>query len=163
MDQRLQGRIAVITGASSGLGKATAIRFADSGARIVCADIKSSGVETEITSKHGKDSATFVACNVTDEAEIENLVKEAVKFGGRLDIICNYAGIAVETAHGMDVRCHDIPTKDFDRTFSINVRGVWLCCKYALQQMLEQEPREANARGEKTRGWVCFALRLLKS
>jgi len=89
------------------------------------------------------------------------LVKEAVKFGGRLDIICNYAGIAVETTHGVAVRAHDIPTKDFDLTMAINTRGVWLCCKYALIQMLEQEPREANARGEKTRGWIVNAASML--
>lgn len=87
MDSRLKGRIAVITGASSGLGKATAIRFASSGARVVCADLKSAGVEDEITKQHGKDAATFVQCDVTDEAQIENLVKDAVKWGGRLDIM----------------------------------------------------------------------------
>lgn len=94
MDSRLEGRIAVITGGSSGLGRATAIKFANSGARVVCADLKSAGVEKEITEQHGKDSATFVKCDVTQESDIENLVKEAAKWGGRLDIICNYAGIA---------------------------------------------------------------------
>ena len=94
MDNRLQGRIAIITGGSSGLGRATAIRFANSGARIIVADLNSAGVESEITKKHGKDSAIFVKCDVREESEIANLVKEAAKFGGRLDIICNYAGIA---------------------------------------------------------------------
>lgn len=94
MDSRLEGRIAVITGGSSGLGRATAIKFANSGARVVCADLKSAGVEKEITEQHGKDRATFVKCDVTQESDIENLVKEAAKWGGRLDIICNYAGIA---------------------------------------------------------------------
>ncbi|EMC99461.1 hypothetical protein BAUCODRAFT_144880 [Baudoinia panamericana UAMH 10762] len=156
-DSRLLGRIAVITGASSGLGKATAIRFANSGARIICADLKSAGVEDEISKQHGKDSATFVSCDVTDESQIEDLVKQAVKWGGRLDIICNYAGVAVETSHAMQTRCDSLPTKDFDWAMSINCRGVWLCCKYALKQMLAQEPREPNARGERTRGWIVNA------
>ena len=93
MDSRLQDRIAVITGASSGLGRATALRFANSGARIVCADLKSTGVEREITDQHGKDSAMFVKCDVTQESDIENMVKEAAQWGGRVDIACNYAGI----------------------------------------------------------------------
>ena len=74
-DTRLKGRIAVITGGSSGLGAATAIRFAESGARIVVADLKSGEVEKKIVEKHGKDAATFVKCDVTQESDIENMVK----------------------------------------------------------------------------------------
>lgn len=161
MDSRLRGRIAIITGASSGLGKATALRFAASGARIVCADLQSAGVEQDITARHGADAATFVACNVRQESEIQHLVAAAVEWGGRIDILCNYAGIAAETAHGMAARAHDLPTEDFDRTWEVNARGVWLCCKYALRQMLAQEPREPNARGERTRGWIVNAASML--
>ncbi|KAK4987897.1 hypothetical protein LTR66_007469 [Elasticomyces elasticus] len=161
MDARLKGRIAVITGASSGLGRATAIRFANSGARVVCADLKSAGVEDEIIGQHGKEAAIFVACNVTDEKQIENLVAEAVKWGGRLDIMCTYAGIAVEAGHGLSKRLHETDVSDFDRAMAVNTRGVWLCCKYALAQMMEQEPREPNARGERTRGWIVNAASML--
>ncbi|KAK0277210.1 hypothetical protein LTR35_010120 [Friedmanniomyces endolithicus] len=165
MDSRLSGRIAVITGASSGLGKATAIRFANSGARVVCSDLKSVGVEDEINKQHGKDRATFIKCNVGEESDIEALIKQAASWGGRVDILCNYAGIAAETAHGIAhgaaPRCHDFPTSGFDQTMTINCRGVWLCCKYALKQMLAQEPREANARGERTRGWIINAASML--
>jgi len=157
MDKRLEGRIAVITGASSGLGKATAIRFANSGARVVCADLKSTGVENEIVSKHGKDSACFISCDVTAESDVEKLVEEAVKWGGRLDIMCNYAGIAIEGTN----RCHEMATEIFDKTWSINGRGVFLCCKHAIKQMLEQEPRPPNARGERTRGWIVNAASIL--
>lgn len=92
-DTRLKGRIAIITGGSSGLGAATAIRFAEVGARVVVADLKSAGVEKKIQDKHGADSATFVKCDVTQESDIEALVKEAARWGGRVDIACNYAGI----------------------------------------------------------------------
>ncbi|KAK3073585.1 hypothetical protein LTR53_004684 [Teratosphaeriaceae sp. CCFEE 6253] len=161
MDSRLAGRVAVITGASSGLGKATALRFANSGAKIVCADLRSTGVEEEINKQHGDGRATFVECNVSEESQIEALVKKAAEWGGRLDIMCNYAGIAVETSHAMAARCDNLPTEEFDRAMSINCRGVWLCCKYALKQMLAQEPRDANARGERTRGWIVNAASML--
>ena len=91
-DDRLKDRVAIITGGSSGIGAASAIRFADSGARIVVADLKSSGIEKQIQDKHGKDSALFVKVDVTQESSVENMVQEAAKWGGRVDIICNYAG-----------------------------------------------------------------------
>lgn len=158
-DARLVGRVALITGASSGLGKATAFRYAALGARVVCADLKSAGVENEINEKHGKDRAIFVAVNVTEEAQIQSMIKQAADWGGRVDIVCNYAGIAAEAK--TPGRAHEFPTESFDLTWAINVRGVWLCCKYALQQMLAQEPREANARGDRTRGWIINAASIL--
>lgn len=159
-DQRLKDRIAVITGASSGLGKATAFKFAAAGARIVCADLKSVGVEDELNSKHGPNTAIFVACDVTKEDQIQNLIQEAVQFGGRLDAILNYAGIALETKYEV-CRVDTFTTEDFDLEMSINCRGVWLCCKYAIQQMLKQEPRAPNARGDKTRGWIVNAASIM--
>lgn len=70
-------------------------------------------------------------------------------------------GIAVETGQGMNKRAHEVDVKDFDKTHAVNERGVWLCCKHALRQMLEQEPREPNARGERTRGWIVNAASIL--
>ncbi|KAL3603123.1 hypothetical protein FPOAC2_07440 [Fusarium poae] len=155
MGTRLKDRIAIITGASSGLGKGIALTFAASGARIVCADLKSVGVEQEITAKHGENTAIFVKCDVTKEGEIQHLIQEAVRFGGRLDIICNFAGVAKETnPQKRNLRAHEASTEDFDLTLAVNTRGLFLCCKYALEQMMKQEPREPNWRGERTRGWI---------
>lgn len=61
----------------------------------------------------------------------------------------------------MNKRVHEVDVSDFDKLHAVNERGVWLCCKYALKQMLEQEPREPNRRGEKTRGWVLNAASML--
>lgn len=161
MDERLKDRVAVITGGSSGIGRATALRFANAGAKIVIADLKSGGTEGEITDKHGKDRAIFVKCDVTQEKDIESLFQEAVKWARRLDISCHFAGIAVETTYDKPKRAHEMDVKDYDFLYSINERGVWLCCKYALKQMLEQEPREANARGDRARGWIINAASML--
>lgn len=153
MDERLKDRIAVITGASSGIGKAIAYRFARCGARIVCADLNTGETEEQIKKQYGTDRATFVKCDVTVESEIENLIRESVRFGGRVDIMCNFAGVII----GSGARCHEMETETFDKTVAINTRGVWLCCKYALKQMLAQEPREPNHRGDRTRGWIVNA------
>lgn len=154
MDTRLSGRIAIITGGSSGIGKATALRFADSGARVVVGDLSSSGVEDEINAKHGEGRAVFVKVDVTQEPEIQSLVQSAVAFGGRIDVLCNSAGVGLESKFEKPTSMHECPTELFDKTWAINVRGTWLCNKYVVAQMLNQEPREANARGERTKGWV---------
>jgi NAD(P)-dependent dehydrogenase (short-subunit alcohol dehydrogenase family) len=153
-DQRPKDRIALIVGGSSGLGKATAIRFANSGARIAIADLRSSGVEEQIKQQHGEAAATFIPCDVTKETDIVSMVEQVAQWGGRLDILCNFAGVLVDHDNGAPARCHTLPTELFDHTISINVRGMWLCCKYALTQMMQQEPREANVRGDRTRGWI---------
>lgn len=155
-DSRLQDRIAIITGGGSGLGKASAIRFANSGAKVIIADLQSNGVEDEIKQQHGARSAIFIKCDVFHEAEIKDLISQAVQWGGRIDILCNYAGIAAERPQGNKgpLRCHTLDTEVFDRTIAVNCRGTWLCCKYALKQMMEQEPREVNGRGERVRGWI---------
>lgn len=161
MDTRLKDRIAIITGASSGIGRATALRFAACGAKIIVADLKSSGTEDDINKAHGPDRATFIKCDVTQEDQIAGLISNAVKWGGRLDIMCNFAGIAVETSYDVPKRAHEMDVKDYDLVYSINERGLWLCCKWALKQMLAQEPREANARGDRARGWIVNAASML--
>ena len=153
-DGRLKGRTALIVGGSSGLGKATAIRFANAGARIAIADLRSTGVEEQINQQHGEAAATFISCNVTKETNVVEMIEQVVQWGGRLDILCNFAGIFADYADGGPARCHTLSIEQFDQTFAVNCRGTWLCCKYALTQMMQQEPREANACGDRTRGWI---------
>jgi NAD(P)-dependent dehydrogenase (short-subunit alcohol dehydrogenase family) len=172
-DTRLQGRIAVITGASSGLGRAISLKFASAGARIVCADLRPDSrpmrqhakpptpTHEEIQNTYGKDNAIFVQTDATDEEAIKSLIAQAVSWGGRLDIMCNNAGIATEVEKGLSLRIHDTPTDNYDRTHALNQRGVWLGCKYAIGQMMEQEPRQPNARGDRTRGWIINTASML--
>ena len=103
MPGKLQDKIAIITGASSGLGRAIAQRYASEGARIVCADItptaraamasESEPTHELLVKKYGDKAAKYVHCDVSDEVSVEALVKEAVEWGGRLDIMVNNAGI----------------------------------------------------------------------
>jgi NAD(P)-dependent dehydrogenase (short-subunit alcohol dehydrogenase family) len=153
-DERLKDRIALIVGGSSGLGKATAIKFANSGAKIAIADLRSTGVEDHIKQQHGEAAATFITCDVTQEPDVVKMIEQVVQWAGRLDILCNFAGVLADHADGGPARCHTLATELFDQTLAVNCRGMWLCCKYALTQMMRQEPREPNARGERTRGWI---------
>lgn len=173
-DTRLLGRIAIITGSSSGIGRAIAIKYASAGARIVCADLKPTARPVAAAAKtapkptheliianHGSDTAIFFQTNVGHESEIESLIEAAVKWGGRLDIMVNNAGIASDADNGLGSRIHECPTTDYDRTHLINNRAVWIGCKHAIIQMLKQDPMPANARGERTRGWIINTASML--
>jgi NAD(P)-dependent dehydrogenase (short-subunit alcohol dehydrogenase family) len=75
--------------------------------------------------------------------------------------MCNNAGIATEVEKGLSLRIHDTPTENYGHTHAINQRAVWLGCKYAITQMLAPEPREPNARGDRTRGWIVNTASML--
>ncbi len=150
-----------------------AFKFASAGARVVCADLRPDArpmaahkhppipTHEAIAETYGKDKAIFVQVDATDEKQIENLVKKAAGWGGRLDIMCNNAGISTEVESGLSLRIHDTPTENYDRTHAINQKAVWLGCKYAIIQMLAQEPRAPNARGDRPRGWIINTASML--
>jgi NAD(P)-dependent dehydrogenase (short-subunit alcohol dehydrogenase family) len=128
------GQVALITGAASGLGLATATAFAESGASVVLADWNEEAVRTaadELAAKGYKMLA--IRCDVSDDAQVEAMVEQTVARFGRLDAAYNNAGvqnILAETA--------DSPRDDYDRVMAINLRGVWSCMKFELRQMRKQ-------------------------
>src|SRR3954453_8407937 len=130
-----EGRVALVTGAASGLGLAAAKAFAESGASVVLADWNEGAAHTaaeELTAEGHKVLA--VRCDVSDDAQVEAMVERTVATFGRLDAAYNNAGIQnvlAETA--------DSPREDYDRVMAINLRGVWSCMKFELQQMREQK------------------------
>src|ERR1700686_795930 len=129
-----ENKVALVTGAASGLGLATAKAFAEAGASVVLADWNEKEVQAAAKDLASKGHRTLaVCCDVSDDAQVEAMVKQTVATFGRLDAAYNNAGIQnvlAETA--------DSPREDYDRVMSINLRGVWSCMKFELQQMREQ-------------------------
>lgn len=128
------GQVAVITGAAGGIGRATALAFAEQGIKVVVADINAQGAaETVSLIEAIGGTAAFVSCDVRDEEQVEQLIVTTVETFGSLDYAFNNAGIEMENQ-----RLHDGSLRSFDMIMDVNVKGVWLCMKYQLQQMLKQ-------------------------
>jgi glucose 1-dehydrogenase len=139
---RLAGRIAIVTGAASGLGRAIAIRFAQEGARVVVSDVRRTPreggepTETEIAAAGGE--SIRVDADVSRWDDVDRLVTATVERFGRLDVIVNNAGIAGAASKPLLETSED----DWDAIMAVNLRGVFLCCKRAVGEMLGQEPIE---------------------
>jgi len=129
---RLDGKVAVITGAASGIGRATALLFADEGAKVVVADwdeAKGRRVAAEISG--GGGSSTFVKVDVSKPEDVQAMVGTAVDAYGRLDVLFNNAGIEGETAPTADCSL-----ENWERVIAINLKGVFLGMKYGIAAML---------------------------
>jgi NAD(P)-dependent dehydrogenase (short-subunit alcohol dehydrogenase family) len=130
---QLKDKGTLITGAASGIGKATALTFAREGARVTCADIDGDGAArtaNQIADSGGE--ALSVQADVSVAADAERMVKETVERWGRIDVLYNNAGIG----WGMPVT--QVPEEMWDRLIDINLKGVFLGCKYAIPEMLKQ-------------------------
>jgi len=134
MNISFENKVALVTGAGSGMGLVTAKAFAEAGAMVALADVNENAVrsaaEKLVATGH---KAIGIRCNVADEPEVTAMITQTVSTFGRLDAAFNNAGIqspAVETA--------DASGEEFERVNGINLRGVWNCMKYELRQMREQ-------------------------
>jgi NAD(P)-dependent dehydrogenase (short-subunit alcohol dehydrogenase family) len=128
------GRVALVTGAGSGMGLATGQAFADAGAAVVLADINEGALRavTDDLTAAGHQ-ALGVTCDVSSEDQVAAMVDRAVATFGRLDMAFNNAGIQVPPSDAADE-----PAEQFDRVNAINLRGVWACMKHELRQMRTQ-------------------------
>jgi NAD(P)-dependent dehydrogenase (short-subunit alcohol dehydrogenase family) len=128
------GKVALVTGAGNGIGRATAIAFAKHGLQVVVSDIDQVGAEqTVATIKSAGGDAVFVACDVSKDIQVRALIEATVAHYGRLDYAFNNAGIEREQS-----RLADGSDADFDAIIDVNVKGVWLCMKHQIPQMLSQ-------------------------
>src|SRR5438067_13557348 len=134
MNISFENKVALVTGAGSGLGLATAKAFAESGAAVALADWNEKSVRSaadELAAQGYK--ALAIHCDVADDAQVEAMVEQTVATFGRLDAAYNNAGVQnvlAETA--------DTTREDYDRVMGINLQGVWSCMKFELQQMRKQ-------------------------
>ena len=134
MAGRLDGKVALITGGGSGIGRASALAFVREGAKAVISDVVvEGGEETVGMIKAAGGEASFVQADVSRAAEVEALIKTAVDTYGRLDCAFNNAGI-----EGVVAQTAECSEENWDRTIVINLKGVWLCMKYEIPQMLKQ-------------------------
>lgn len=128
------GKVALVTGGGSGIGRQTCLVFCREGAKVVVSDVTvEGGEETVSLIKQAGGEATFMKADVAQAAEVEALVAKIVETYGRLDCAHNNAGIA-----GRSARVADDTEENWDRIFSINLKGVWLCLKYEIAEMLKQ-------------------------
>lgn len=154
---RLAGKVAVVTGAAGGLGRAVATRFAREGAFVVAADINEADGTTlmERLQKNGSE-ITFVRADVSDEASVKRLIDSALDHYQRIDVLCNNAGILLPE---LDAPVHELSSATWDRVLGVNLRGCFLCAKYAIPAMLKEGFGSIIQMGSPT-GLVACAPRL---
>ena len=132
--RELEGKVGIVTGGTSGIGRDAAVLFAKAGAKVVVAGRREAeGQETVGLIRAAGGDGLFVQTDVSQAAEVQALVRKTVEKFGRLDVAFNNAGI-----EGNWAPIAEQPEEDWDRTIDINLKGTWLCLKYEIQQMLKQ-------------------------
>ncbi|MBM7421323.1 MULTISPECIES: SDR family NAD(P)-dependent oxidoreductase [Chryseobacterium] len=131
----MKNQVVLVTGAGSGMGKAVALMAAERGAKVVVSDISEEAAQSvvdEIIAKSGQ--ATAIKCDVSKDAEVKAMIDRTVEVYGRLDAAFNNAGIMMPVT-----LIDEVSEELYDRIMNINLKGVWLCMKYEIQQMKKQD------------------------
>jgi NAD(P)-dependent dehydrogenase (short-subunit alcohol dehydrogenase family) len=133
---RLQGKVAIVTGAGAGIGRGIAERFAKEGASVVIAEKHSStGESTAEAIREAGGEAFFLQTDVSSEDQIKSMVEKALERYGKIDVLCNNAAVLFFLE---ETRAHELTNDTWDRTMAVNLRGYWLTSKYVIPAMLLQ-------------------------
>lgn len=133
MEKIFEGKVAIVTGGSFGIGRATAVAFARQGANVVVADLIEDNENETIKLIESTGSKTlFVKCDVSNSNEVSNLVEKTIARFGKIDFAFNNAGI-----EGLSAITHECTESNWDNTININLKGIWLCMKNEIPAMLK--------------------------
>ncbi|MFD1414683.1 SDR family NAD(P)-dependent oxidoreductase [Oceanobacillus jeddahense] len=148
MSSRFDEKVVIVTGAASGIGSVTAVKFAEQGAKVVLSDMSDKGKElSEKLNQKGLKTA-FIKTDVTKKEDVIKLVDETVAEYGQLDILFANAGIGNSTI------LHELPLEDWQKVIDVNLTGVFLTNKYAIDQMLKQGNGGAIVNNDSIHGFV---------
>jgi NAD(P)-dependent dehydrogenase (short-subunit alcohol dehydrogenase family) len=129
--RRLEDQVAIVTGGATGIGRAIALRLGSEGAAVLVADRRTElGTETTEVLRERGGKASFFACDVAEEDQVQAMVAAAAAMRGRIDVLVNNAGIP-----GVIAPVDQLSRDDWDRVISVNLRGVYLCCKHAIPHL----------------------------
>lgn len=132
MEKIFKNKVALVTGGVSGIGRATVVEFAQAGAKVVVADMQD-GKKLVAEIKRAGGDAIYIKCDVSKGEDVKAMIQKTVKTYGRLDYAVNNAG-----TEGVQAPLQNLTEDLWQKTIDINLKGVWLCMKYEIEQMLKQ-------------------------
>ncbi len=132
-EKKLEGKVAIISGAGAGIGEATAILFAKEGAKVCCNDLTKAGLDVVNKIKKAGGDAIFVQGDVSKEEDVKNIIDKTIEIYGKIDVLYNNAGIVPSG------RIDNTSTENWDKTMAINLRSVFLLSKYTIPHLKKTE------------------------